>query len=151
MKVKEKLLSTRAPAATVVVRALVGGVFLLEGIKKFLFVAQWGAGRFTKIGIPAPEIMAPFVGVVEIVGGTLLLVGLLTRWAAIPLIIDISVALCSTKIPILLKSGFWPMEAEARTDYSMLLGLVFLLIVGGGRWSLDARLTRASKYTHEQQ
>ena len=140
-----KLLSTNAPAATVVIRALVGGVFLLEGIKKFLFVEQWGAGRFARIGIPAPHVMAQFVGVVEIVGGLLLLAGLWTRLAAIPLIIDISVAIWTTKIPILLKSGFWPMEAEARTDYSMLLGLIFLLIVGAGPWSLDARISRGSK------
>ncbi|HLW55018.1 MAG TPA: DoxX family protein [Candidatus Angelobacter sp.] len=138
----KKLLSTSAPAATFAIRLLVGLVFLLEGIKKFLFAAQWGAGRFAKIGIPAPHIMAPFVGVVEIVGGLLLLAGLLTRPAAIALIIDITVAICTTKIPILLKSGFWPMEAEARTDYSMLLGLIFLLIVGAGAWSLDARLAR---------
>lgn len=139
-----KLLSSNAPAGTVLIRALVGGVFLLEGIKKFLFVEQWGAGRFTRIGIPAPHVMGPFVGVVEIVCGLLLLAGLLTRLAAIPLIIDISVAIWTTKIPILPKSGFWPMEAEARTDYSMLLGLVFLLIVGAGPWSLDARLHRDS-------
>ncbi len=139
----EKLLSSSAPVATIVIRALVGGVFLLEGVKKFLFVEQWGAGRFARIGIPAPHIMGPFVGAVEIVGGLLLILGLLTRLAAIPLIIDISVAILSTKVPILLKSGFWPMEAEARTDYSMLLGLIFLLIVGAGPWSLDARLSRS--------
>lgn len=138
-----KLLSSNAPAATVLVRALVGGVFLLEGIKKFLFVEQWGAGRFARIGISAPHLMGPFVGGVEIVCGLLLLSGLLTRLAAIPLIIDISVAIWTTKIPILLKSGFWPMEAEARTDYSMLLGLIFLLIVGAGPWSLDSRITGA--------
>ena len=137
-----RLLSSSAPAATLVVRALVGGVFFLEGIKKFLFVEQWGAGRFSRIGIPAPHLMGPFVGVVEIAGGALLLAGLLTRLAAIPLIIDISVAILTTKIPILSKSGFWLMEAEARTDYSMLLGLIFLLIVGAGPWSLDARITR---------
>jgi uncharacterized membrane protein YphA (DoxX/SURF4 family) len=119
-------------------------VFLLEGIKKFLFVEQWGAGRFARIGIPAPHVMAQFVGVVEIVGGLLLLAGLWTRLAAIPLIIDISVAIWTTKIPILLKSGFWPMEAEARTDYSMLLGLIFLLIGGAGPWSLDARISPGS-------
>ena len=119
-------------------------MFLLEGIKKFLFVEQWGAGRFARIGIPAPHVMGPFVGVLEIVCGLLLLAGLLTRLAAIPLIIDISVAIWTTKIPILLKSGFWPMEAEARTDYSMLLGLIFLLIVGAGPWSLDSRISRRS-------
>jgi uncharacterized membrane protein YphA (DoxX/SURF4 family) len=112
----------------------------LEGIKKFLFPEQWGVGRFTHIGIPAPGTLAPFVGVVEIVCGFLLLLGLFTRLASIPLIIDICVAIATTKIPILLKSGFWPMEAEARTDYSMLMGLVFLLIAGAGPLSADGRI-----------
>ncbi len=133
-----KLLHTNAPPAVLVTRLLVGGVFLLEGIKKFLFADQWGACRFARIGIPAPHILGPFVGVVEIVCGSLLLAGLLTRIASIFLSIDISVAIATTKIPILLKNGFWPMEAEARTDYTMLMGLVFLLIVGAGTWSLDA-------------
>jgi putative oxidoreductase len=136
----QKLLQSNAPAATWIVRWLVGLVFFLEGIKKFLFVQQWGAGRFAHIGIPYPQFFGPFVGCVEIVSGFLLLTGLLTRLASIALIIDISVAILSTKVPILLKQGFWPAEAEARTDYSMLLGLIFLLIVGAGAWSLDARL-----------
>ena len=138
----QKLLQTEAPAATWVVRWLTGLVFFLEGIKKFLFVAQWGAGRFTRIGIPHPQFFGPFVGCVEIVCGFLLLIGLLTRFAAIALIIDISVAILSTKLPIFLKQGWWPAEAEARTDYSMLMGLIFLLIVGAGVRSFDARLAR---------
>ena len=93
--------------------------------------------------------MGPFVGVVEIVCGLLLLAGLLTRLASILLIFDISVAIASTKIPILLKAGFWPMEAEARTDYSMLLGLIFLLVVGAGAWSLDVRLGSSRRQIHE--
>lgn len=137
-----KILQTNAPLATIVVRFLVGLVFFLEGIKKFLFVAQWGAGRFARIGIPHPQVMAPFVGVIEIVCGFLLLVGLLTRFASLPLLIDILVAIASTKIPLLFHSGFWPMEAEARTDYAMLLGLIFLLIVGGGPLSIDDRIVR---------
>ena len=141
----ERFLSSNAPAATLAIRLLVGGVFFLEGIKKFLFVDQWGAGRFARIGIPAPHVMGPFVGVVEIVCGFLLLLGLLTRLAAIPLLIDIAVAIASTKIPIFLKSGFWPMEAEARTDYSMLLGLLFLLLVGAGAWSVDSMLISAKQ------
>lgn len=136
----DRILSTAAPPATILIRLLVGLVFFLEGIKKFLFAAQWGAGRFAKIGIPAPQVMAPFVGVVEIVCGLLLILGFFTRPAALALIINISVAIASTKIPILIKSGFWPMEAEARTDYSMLLGLIFLLIVGAGSWSVDHRI-----------
>jgi uncharacterized membrane protein YphA (DoxX/SURF4 family) len=118
----------------------VGAIFLSEGIQKFLFPGALGVGRFTKIGIPAPEIMAPFVGVMEIGCGALLLLGLLTRLAAIPLIIDMLVAIATTKIPILLKSGFWAMAHEARTDYAMLLGCLFFLVVGAGRWSMDARL-----------
>ena len=141
MSLFRKIIQTNAPTEVVAIRLLVGGVFLLEGIKKFLFVEQWGAGRFARIGIPAPHIMGPFVGVVEIVCGLLLLVGLFTRIASLLLVIDISVAIASTKIPLLLKSGFWPAEAEARTDYSMLMGLIFLLIVGAGAWSLDARLS----------
>jgi uncharacterized membrane protein YphA (DoxX/SURF4 family) len=138
----QKLLQTDAPAATWIVRWLTGMVFFLEGIKKFLFVAQWGAGRFTRIGIPHPQFFGPFVGCVEIVCGLLLLMGLFTRFASIALLIDITVAILSTKLPILLKQGWWPAEAEARTDYAMLMGLIFLLIVGGGACSLDARLAR---------
>jgi putative oxidoreductase len=130
---------SRAPAATILIRLLTGGVFLSEGIQKFLFPEALGVGRFAKIGIPAPALMAPFVGVVEVLFGTLLIFGLLTRWAAIPLIVDICVAIATTKVPMLLGKGFWAAAHEARTDMAMLLGLVFLCIVGSGPWSLDAR------------
>ncbi len=102
-----RLTTTQAPAATILVRLLVGAVFFTEGIQKFLYPADLGAGRLAKIGIPAPEIMGPFVGGVETICGALLILGLLTRFAAIPLLIDISVAIISTKIPILLGHGFW--------------------------------------------
>jgi putative oxidoreductase len=128
--------------AIVLVRVLVGWVYLSEGIQKFLFSESLGVGRFIKIGIPAPEIMAPFVGVVEIVFGALILLGLFARLASIPLLIDIVVAILTTKIPMLLHDGIWKMAHEARTDFSMLLGLLFLLIVGGGRWSLDSMRAR---------
>ena len=109
-----------ASSAVLAIRLMIGGVFFLEGVKKFLFVEQWGAGRFTRIGIPAPHVMGPFVGAVEITCGLLVLFGLRTRLASIPLLAVISTAIATTKIPILLKSGFWPMEAEARTDFAML-------------------------------
>ncbi len=134
------LVATTAPAAVILVRLLVGGVFLSEGAQKFLFPDALGVGRFLKIGIPAASVMAPFVGVVEIVGGLLLLVGLVTRLAAMLLILDMVVAIATTKIPILLERGFWAMAHEARTDYAMLLGSIFLLLVGGGGRSLDARI-----------
>jgi putative oxidoreductase len=134
------LFSTNAPRATILIRLLVGAVFLSEGIQKFLFPAALGVGRFAKIGIPAPQFFAPFVGIVEIVCGTLLIIGLLTRLATIPLIIDISVAIITTKIPMLSKAGFWSTAHEARTDYGMFLGLVFLLLVGSGPFSIDRRI-----------
>ncbi len=118
-----------------------GLVFLSEGIQKFLFPDSLGVGRFVKIGIPWPQVMAPFVGVVDIVCGSLLLIGVMTRLAAIPLLIDICVALYSTKIVTLAKNGFWGTLHEARTDVSMLLGLIFLLLIGGGAWSLDTKLS----------
>jgi putative oxidoreductase len=139
------LVQTDAPASTILVRLLVGWVFLSEGIQKFLFPAALGVGRFTKIGIPAPQFFAPFVGVVEIVYGTLVILGLLTRLAAIPLLINISVAILTTKIPMLAKSGFWATMHEARTDICMWLGALFLAIVGAGQWSMDARLSRRTR------
>lgn len=151
----DKLLQTSAPGSVILIRIVVGGVFLSEGVQKFLYPAENGAGRFARIGIPSPDVMGPFVGVVEIVCGTLILLGLLTRLAAIPLIINMLVAILSTKIPILLGQGFWGfslrnlpyygfwgMAHEARTDFAMLLGSLFLLIVGAGALSLDARLTK---------
>jgi putative oxidoreductase len=153
-----RLLDTSAPRATLLVRVLVGIVFVSEGVQKFIYPDALGAGRFAKIGIPAPQLMGPFVGVVETACGLLILAGLLTRLAAIPLIVDMLVALASTKLPILLghgylsfanpsssKSGFWSMLHEARTDISMLLGSTFLLLVGAGAWSLDVKIGRGIK------
>jgi putative oxidoreductase len=134
-----RVAETQAPAATLLIRVAVGGIFLSEGVQKFLFTAELGVGRFTKIGIPAPTVMAPFVGMIEIGCGLLLLLGFATRLAAVPLILDMLVAIATTKLPILIKSGLWKMLHEARTDYAMLLGAIFLLVVGAGPWSLDAR------------
>ena len=142
MKILKTFCTSSAPAATILIRLIVGSVFLSEGIQKFLFPNALGVERFIKIGIPHPEIMAPFVGVFEIGCGALLLAGLLTRLAAIPLIIDMVVAIATTKIPMLMKSGFWAMAHEARVDYAMILGCLFLLIVGAGPWSMDASLSK---------
>jgi len=149
----ERVLQTTDSKSVIIIRLLVGWVFLSEGIQKFLFSDALGVGRFTRIGIPAPEIMAPFVGVVEILCGSLILAGLLVRLACVPLLASMSVAVLSTKIPILLGHGFWgfslkslssygffSMAHEARTDFAMLLGSIFLLIVGSGPWAFDQRL-----------
>jgi putative oxidoreductase len=116
---------------------MVGAVFLSEGIQKFLFPAVRGTGRFIKIGLPAPEFFGYFVPAFEIICGVLILLGLFTRLAAIPTIFIMLTAIISTKIPILLNDGFWEMAHAARTDWSMLIGSVILLITGGGKLSLD--------------
>lgn len=149
------LFATRAPGWSILIRLLVGlVVFFPEGIQKLVFPDILGAGRFTHIGIPYPDFTGPFVGVVEIVCGALIILGLLTRLAAVPLIVIMIVAIVSTKIPILLghdfwifhvpkmpRYGFWSMMHEARADLCMLLGSLYLVIEGGGKWSLDALLS----------
>ena len=152
------IFATRAPSWSILVRMIVGlVVFFPEGIQKLVFPAILGAGRFANIGIPYPEVLGPFVGVVEIFCGALIILGLLTRLAAIPLIVVMIIAIVSTKIPILLghdfwifhtpkisRYGFWSMAHEARDDFAMLLGSIYLLIEGGGAWSLDALIGRES-------
>jgi uncharacterized membrane protein YphA (DoxX/SURF4 family) len=152
----DRIQRTRDDGAVILVRLLVGlVVFLPEGLQKLMFPDALGAGRFARIGIPWPDLMGPLVGVVETVCGVLIIAGLLTRLAAVPLILIMIVAIVSTKIPILLhqeflgfsvpefkRYGFWSMQHEARTDLCMLLGSIYLLIVGSGRWSLDAWLWR---------
>jgi len=151
---QQRLSATTASKWTILVRLLVGlVVFFPEGIQKLAFPEILGAGRFANIGIPFPEITGPFVGIVETVSGALIIVGLFTRLAAIPLIIIMIVAILSTKVPILLghefwifhlpklpRYGFWSMMHEARADFTMLLGSIYLLIEGAGMWSIDSRL-----------
>lgn len=140
-------------APVVLIRLAVGGVFASEGIQKFLYASSQGAGRFAKIGLPAPEVLGPLVGTTELLCGVLVLAGLFTRAAALPLAGTMVVAIASTKVPILLghgywifahtfapRAGFWSFLHESRTDFSMLCGALFLALVGAGPWSLDARL-----------
>jgi len=136
------LLSSTAPGAVILMRILTGSIFVSEGIQKFLFPADLGVGRFIKLDIIYPSISAPFVGVVEILCGTLLLLGLLTRFAVIPLLIVMAVAITSTKGHLLLAEGFWKFAHEARTDYSMIMCLAFLLVAGAGPISLDSMILR---------
>jgi uncharacterized membrane protein YphA (DoxX/SURF4 family) len=147
-----RIFESHAPSAVWLLRLAVAIVFVSEGIQKFVYPAALGAGRFAKIGIPAPEVMGPFIGSVEIVCGALVLVGLFTRIAALLLLADMTVAILSTKIPILIahgywrfaapsgKPGLWSMLHEARTDLSMWLACLFLFVVGAGERSVDAHL-----------
>jgi len=142
---------TDAPAATVALRLMAGGVFFWEGLLKFVYANQ-GVGRFTKLAMPAPELTAAFVAWVEIVGGLLLLAGFLTRFVALTFIIEMVVAMVSTKIGVFLGNsplppppsppvdGFWAVLHEIRSEYAQLLTAFFLLAAGSGPWSLDAFL-----------
>ena len=143
---------TTGPKSTLLLRLMAGGVFLWEGILKFVYANQ-GVGRFTKLGMPFPAFTANFVASLEIVGGLLLLSGLLTRVIAIPFIIEMIVAIPSTKIslylgtsplplpPALPKVGIWAVH-EVRSEYAQIMTVIFLLINGPGRWSLDALLQK---------
>ena len=145
-----KFIHTDPSRATIIIRLMVGAVFLSEGIQKFLYPAMRGAGRFEGMGFPNPELFANFVGVFEILAGMLLILGFITRGAAFAMLINMTVAIVVTKIPIafgesfgpfvlrdLNTYGFWSMAHEIRTDFAMWLGSVFLLIKGAGRYSID--------------
>ncbi len=151
MYLKHFLLTDR-DKTTILIRILVGLVFLSEGFQKFLYPDLRGAGRFESIGIPFPEFNGYFVGGLEVICGLLVLLGLLTRFSVIPLICIMLVALFTTKLPILLGTGFWgfslrdlehygllSMLHESRNDLAMLIGSIFLYIKGGGYWSLDLK------------
>lgn len=150
-----RILETHAPAATILIRVVVGTVFFAEGMQKFLFPDEVGAGRFVKIPIPNPETTASLIGSLEIICGALLIFGLVTRVAVLPLIGIMLTAIFTTKIPILLGTeflgfslrkvsyyGIWGFLHESRTDLAMLFGSLFLLIVGAGRISVDALLSK---------
>jgi putative oxidoreductase len=140
---------TDGHASTLLLRLMAGGVFLWEGILKFVYVNQ-GVGRFTKLGMPFPHFTAHFVGWLEIVGGLLLLSGLFTRLIAIPFIFEMIVAILSTKISLYLGTsplplppsppqiGIWAVLHEVRSEYAQLLTVAFLMVNGAGKWSLDA-------------
>jgi putative oxidoreductase len=159
MNLQNKIKSDNSKT-TILIRVMVGSVFLSEGIQKFLFPAATGIGRFEKMGFPNPDFFAHFVGVFEIMCGLLLLVGLFTRVAALAMLVNITVAIIVTKVPIYLGEsfgpfilrelktyGFWSMAHEIRTDFAMWLGSLFLLIKGGGKWSVDMKIYTSSKRT----
>ncbi len=142
----KNIINTGSNPTIILIRLMVGAVFLSEGIQKFLFAEKLGVGRFEKIGLPAPGFLGSFVGTFEIVCGMLILVGLLTRLSAVPTLIIMIVAITTTKSQVLATDGFWEMMHGSRTDWAMLLGSIFLIITGGGKWSVDEQIVKHKKW-----
>ena len=144
------------PSSVILIRLMAGTVFFWEGIIKFVFVNQ-GVGRFTKLGMPFPEFTAHFVGGLEIIGGLMLIFGFLTRWICVPFIIEMIVAILSTKIsmylgtyplplpPVPPQIGGWAVLHEVRSEYAQIFCSTFLLLVGPGALSLDQWLFGGKK------
>ena len=143
--VKAIVLDTLSDNKIVIIRVIVGLIFLFEGIQKYLFPELLGTGRFIKIGFTDPAFWAYFAGTFEIICGTLILLGLVTRLASIPLFIIMMTAFVTTKWPILMDKGFWTMAHEYRTDFAMTLLLIYLFISGGGKWSVDLKIGKVPK------
>jgi len=141
-RITDFLFSIENSGYQLIPRLIVGLVFLSEGIQKFLYPDIVGVGRFAKIGFENPEFLAYFVAVFEIISGSMVLIGLMTRLSAVPLLIIMFTALIYTKIPILTDQGFWFMAHAARTDFAMTMLLIFLLIYGPGKFSADYLLFR---------
>jgi putative oxidoreductase len=135
------VLNTLNDNKTIIVRLVVGLIFLSEGIQKFLFPDLLGTGRFSRIGFANPAFWAYFTGTFEVICSTLILIGLLTRIASIPLFIIMVTAFITTKWPIFIDKGFWSMAHEYRTDFALTLLLIYLFISGSGRWSVDSGLS----------
>jgi uncharacterized membrane protein YphA (DoxX/SURF4 family) len=127
----------QGPASILLIRLAAGLIFFTQGILKYTD-PHMGVLRFTRIGFPHPYFIAHFVGAFEILCGFLVILGLWTRAAAVPLLIVIATAIVTTKIPELFRvnQGFWYMVSDARTDFAMFCSLLFLILAGGGAWSL---------------
>jgi putative oxidoreductase len=148
----------RASSAIMLIRLYVGAIFVIEGVLKFVRADALGAGRFAKIGLPASDLLANLDGVLEIGCGLLILVGLFTKFATLPMIADMLGAILLTKIPLLWgnavlypkEAGIWDFLHEARLEVAMLCGCLFLLIVGAGSYSVDARVNRGTGAAREE-
>lgn len=142
----------RKNLAMILIRIIVGVVFLTEGILKFMYPAELGAGRFAHIGLPYPHLLAPFVGAVEIASGAALILNLYAGDAALLLLVVILTAIFTTKAPILLGHhigafappklehyGFFSFIHETRADLAMLFCLVAILLDSGMKISLKGK------------
>jgi putative oxidoreductase len=137
---KKRILTTEPNKTFLLIRIMVGFFFLVGGVLKFIYPELQNTGYFERFGISAADTVANFISVIEIICGLMILTGLFTRIATIPLLIAITVTVFVGKSPILLEEGFWLMAHISRIDFAMFMGCIFLLINGSGFWSLDWKM-----------
>lgn len=145
--IKTQILNTESDYKIIFIRLIVGLIFISEGIQKYLFLQVLGPGRFTEIGFHHAFFWAYFTGAFEILCGILVLFGLLTRLASIPLLTILTVAFITTKLPLLTTKGFWAFAHDYRPDFALVLLLIVLLIYGGGKSSIDLRISQSNSLT----
>jgi uncharacterized membrane protein YphA (DoxX/SURF4 family) len=139
------ILNTADDYKIIFIRLIVSLIFISEGIQKYLFLEYLGPGRFSEIGFSHAFFWAYFTGAFEILCGALVLFGLVTRLASIPLLIIMITAFVTTKLPILINKGFWSFSHEYRTDFALTLLLILLIIYGGGKRSVDLKILQKRK------
>jgi putative oxidoreductase len=142
---KSNIFNTVKDNRAIYVRLAVGLIFLTEGIQKYLYPETLGTGRFLTIGFSNPAFWAYFTGTFEIICGSLIIIGFISRLASIPLLIIMITAFITTKIPILMHKGIWPWAHEYRTDFAMTLLLIYLLVYGSGGFSVDSNISGGGK------
>jgi uncharacterized membrane protein YphA (DoxX/SURF4 family) len=142
---KSHILSTPGDSKIIFVRLITGLIFISEGIQKYLIVTAFGPLFFQEIGFSNPQFWVYFTGTIEILCGILILFGLLTRLASVPLLVIMAFALIKTKLPVLASNGFWTFAHQYETEFALTLLLIMLLIFGGGKWSADLKISQSFK------
>jgi len=143
--IKTIILNTENDSKLIYIRIITGLIFISEGIQKYLIVSMLGTSYFEEIGFGHPMFWAYFTGAFEISCGILILIGLLTRLASIPLLTIMITAFFTTKLPLLLDKGILTFAHEYRIDFSLTLLLILLIIYGGGKWSADLKILQSKK------
>jgi uncharacterized membrane protein YphA (DoxX/SURF4 family) len=140
--IKTKILDTGNDSKIIFARIITGLIFISEGIQKYVIVTMLGPAYFEEIGFGHPMFWSYFTGTFEILCGILILVGLLTRLASIPLLFIMIIAFFKTKLPLLVSDGFLTFAHEYRVDFALTLLLIILFIYGAGKWSADLKILK---------
>ncbi len=141
---KNRILSTEPQKTTLLIRFMVGFYFLVGGVLKLSYPELQETGFFQNLGFISAGAMVSVIYTFEIICGIMIMAGLFTRIAVIPLLLTISFTVLVGKLPIMFEEGFWLMAHISRIDFAMFLGCVFLFITGSGYWSLDWKLISKS-------